>query len=48
MTNYLFDGPASGFGKGKVDILQARTRFRAVINGSHSASLPTVMRSQMS
>jgi hypothetical protein len=48
MTNDLFEGPASGFGKGKVNILQARTRFRAVIDGSHSASLATVVRRQMS
>jgi hypothetical protein len=47
MTNDLFDRPVSGFAKGKMDILQARTRFRAAINGSNSASLPTVMPGQM-
>ena len=46
VTNYLFDGPDSGFGKGRVNSLQARNRFRAAINAAHSASLPTVMRIQ--
>jgi hypothetical protein len=32
MTDDLFDAAVSGFGKGKVNIFQAKTRFMAATN----------------